>query len=85
MSEPWEDAVKAIGIKLNAAELELVAAKKDHATKAELVALKADINELVKELKALKSAGKPKKEGEPEPEPDAVVTPDPNDIASGYW
>ncbi len=80
MAEPWEDAIKSIGVQLNAAQQELTAAKKENASKAELKAIRDEIGELTKELKALKEQGKggPKKEPEPEPTP----TPTPDDADS---
>lgn len=86
MSEPWEDAIKAIGIKLNAAEQELLLAKKENASKTEINAIKAEMSELTKELKALKAAATPrttKKDDEDIVDP--PLTPDPNDFLSGYF
>ncbi len=90
MSEPWEEAVKAIGIKLNAAEQELLLAKKDNATKAEITEIKNTISDLAKELAAIKKQGteKPSKKLADNPGDITIVddvTPDPSDILSGFW
>jgi len=78
---PYDEALAAIGVQINALTQDLKALKEGHAGKADLDAIRADLAEARAEFKALKEKATEK----PPKLPVAEPAPEDDGVASGFW
>lgn len=85
---PYDDAIAAIGVQINALTADLKALRDGHAAKADLEAIRVELTEARTELKALKDKAKEKPAAKvvgPLVSDDGACPVSPEDIACGYW
>ena len=80
---PYDDAIAALGVQINALTADLKALREGHAPKSDLDALRGELSEARKELAAMKKAATPKPPKlELEPGPGSVED---DECMAGFW